>query len=246
MVQSSQADYRIYFTFVMSLPHFQHLQIVVPDLKERHILDLGSGRGGVLVEATKEGFSIEGLEYSARYIELAEAKAKERGVVIKQRQGKGEALPYDNQSFGFVNMAEVIEHVEEPEAVMKEVYRVLKPGGSVYLSVPSRYGAFDPHFKIYGVNWVPRAWSDRFISIFGKHKEYTNETGEQRLSHMHYYTLGAIRKLLREVGYSVYDIRELKIKQKLPKSLSPFALMVYRLVRSWYFNTYHLLPMKPL
>ena len=223
----------------MTENHFTNIERHVPDLKQRSILDLGSGRGGLLLLGKELGYNIVGLEYNPQYIEETLRRAKEKGLQVQVQQGKGEALPYPDASFDFVNMAEVLEHVQEPDLVMQEVYRVVKPNGGVYVSVPSRYGAFDPHFKIYGVNWVPRAWSDAYISLFGKHKEYHTDAGEQRLSHMHYFTLPAIHTLLSKIGFTIIDAREDRLRHLAPKGTQFLAIVLYKLIRSWYFNTFH-------
>jgi len=148
----------------------------------------------------------------------------------------GEKLPFQDDEFDFVNMSEVIEHVEDPKKVMSEVYRVLKPGGKVYVSVPNRFGFYDQHFHIYFVNWLPRRWSDTFISIFGKHKDYSGKAGRQRLGEMHYYSWGGICSLVTGLGLAYEDIRLRKVKR-----MSVFFLPTYIVLRKLFFNAFHLM-----
>ena len=226
--------------------HLDHLQANVPDLAKRRILDLGSGRGYFLVEAATRGFQIEGLELFSEYIEKTHVRAKKAGVSVTVTKGRGEELPFAAAQFDFINMAELIEHVADPKKVLQEVFRVLSPGGMAYMSVPSRFGMKDPHFHLYGVNWMPRAWSDAFIGFFGAHKSYDTNAGAQRLSEMHYYTYRAIASRCAHIGFTVLDIRELGIMRKYSQwLLRTLALGIYRLMRPWYFGTAHILLTKP-
>jgi len=53
--------------------------------------------------------------------------------------GQGEAMPFGGDTFDFVICAQMLEYAPEPNRVIAEIYRVLKPGGSLFLSVPSVY-----------------------------------------------------------------------------------------------------------
>lgn len=220
--------------------HFEHLLDIIPDLKNRQILDLGSGRGSFLIQCAKNGASAKGIELNLEYINKSLAKAKEESVVIDIIQGVGEKLPFQSSSFDFVNLCEVIEHVNSPDIMLSEVNRVLSDNGLVYISVPNRFGIKDQHFNLYFVNWIPRSVSDLYISLFSKHKDYTGDTGHQRLSQMHYNTFGGSKRLFEKYGFKVSDIRSIKIdKYKGIKYL--ITSIAYRLLRPWYFDSFHFL-----
>lgn len=225
--------------------HLKSLRFYLKDLDSLSVLDLGSGRGRFLIEAASSGINITGLECYQKYIEDSYRLAEERGVKIQVLQGFGEKLPFANESFDFVNMAEVIEHVQSPITVMSEVRRVLKPGGRVYLSVPNRFGLKDQHFGLYFVNWLPRSLADIFISIFGEHKDYAGQAGHQRLADMHYFTYTGITKLLKSLGFSYKDMRVLKIKEKFKNPfIGGMVLVIYFILKPWYLDSFHILVYK--
>ncbi|HRH26887.1 MAG TPA: methyltransferase domain-containing protein [Parcubacteria group bacterium] len=220
--------------------HFEHLLDVIPDLKVRRILDLGSGKGSFLIQCAQNGVFAKGIELNKGYIETSIKRASDAGVVIDVVQGVGESLPFNDSEFNFVNLCEVIEHVENPNKVLKEVHRVLEKEGLVYISVPNRFGIKDQHFNLYFVNWLPRVWSDLFIGIFSRHKDYTGEAGHQRLSQMHYNTFKGASKIFIETGFKVEDIRLIKIKKY--KGLKyHIAYITYLLLKPWYFDSFHFL-----
>ena len=222
--------------------HLKNLVNHVPELLKGKILDIGSGRGDFVLDVAHEGGKVWGIEKNIKNVEHAFSLAKERGLHIEIIEGVAEKLPYKDFEFDFINIAEVIEHVEEPNSLLTEAYRVLKNGGYIYLSVPSRFSLKDPHFHLYFVNWLPRFMSDSFISIFGKHKDYLGESGEQRLKEMHYYRFNDIKRNLIWTGFEVTDIREKKIKNKIQnKALIYILLLIYKTIRPFYFDSFHLL-----
>jgi ubiquinone/menaquinone biosynthesis C-methylase UbiE len=222
--------------------HLKNLISHTPELLNRKILDVGSGEGDFLIDVVIEGGDIYGLDRNKEYIEIALNKAEVNKVSINLVEGIAERLPFKNNEFGFLNISEVIEHVKNADLLIKEAYRVLEIGGSAYLSVPSRFSFKDPHFHLYFVNWLPQFVSDPFIFVFGKHKDYKGSAGEQKLSEMNYYKFNDIKKKLKEVGFYVIDIRERKIKNKIQnRLLRHLLLFIYKMIRPFYFDTFHLL-----
>lgn len=224
------------------MTHWEHLAAQIKDLASLEVLDLGSGQGTFLIDAATRGASATGLETNPAYIKQSCEAAARAGVHITVVEGRGEALPFPDNSFDFVNLSEVIEHVDDPLLLLREVHRVLRPGGRAYLSAPNRFGIKDPHFHLYFVNWLPRRYANRFISLFGTHKNYEDKSaGRQNLMNMHYYAYSAIRNLVRSEGFTVIDVRANRINRALGKVLGFLVAIVYFVARSLYFDSFHLL-----
>ena len=102
----------------------------VTDRRPR-ILDVGCGTGANLLMLSKYG-DAEGVDIS----EDALAFCRDRGL-DKVRLGAGEELPYDNGTFDLVTALDVVEHMDNDLAGLKEMRRVLRPGGRVLLFVPT-------------------------------------------------------------------------------------------------------------
>ncbi len=224
------------------MTHFDHLLRAVPDLAERHILDIGSGRGSFLIDATTRGVSIVGLEMNNAYRTLAAERAAAQGVLIEQCAGVAETLPFPDESFDFFNMGEVIEHVEDPSAALTEAYRVLRAGGMGYISAPNRFGLIDQHYHLFGINWLPRSFADLIIRLIGKGKSDTG-AGRQTLSQMHYYRWGTIARLATKHGFDVEDLRLRTLHTRF--GAQAFVLLpLYYLARAIYFDSFHVLVYK--
>ena len=102
----------------------------VTDRRPR-ILDVGCGTGANLLMLSQFG-DAEGVDIS----EDALAFCRERGLE-KVRLGAGEALPYDDGTFDLVTALDVVEHMDDDLAGLREMRRVLRPGGRVLLFVPT-------------------------------------------------------------------------------------------------------------
>lgn len=192
------------------------------------VLDIGAGRGNFLAEMEKLGFKVYGVETNPEYI---------GGPILDVR---AENLPFLDNYFDFVNCAEVAEHVDDPLKMLKEIFRVLKPGGKCYISFHNRWGVYDYHYHLYFINWMPRAWTELILKLLGRQKE-DGLAGRQKLISMHYYTYGQAFMFLRQAGFVVADIRSEKIKKIFGAFSFLFLIFYFGLLRPLYFNTFHFL-----
>lgn len=106
---------------------------VLPRLKEgAEFLEIGCGTGSVL-EALSKGSTLK-LTGAEAYLDgLKRAKARLPGARFVQLDAR--ALPFEGAYDG-VGLFDVLEHVEEDEAVLRSVHRALKPGGRLFLTAP--------------------------------------------------------------------------------------------------------------
>lgn len=109
------------------------LDQVCNDLEQSHphILDIGCGTGANL-ELLSEFGEAEGVDVSPDALAFCRARGL-RNV----RQGEAEHLPYDDRSFDLVTGLDVVEHLDDDVAGLKEMRRVLRPGGRALLFVPA-------------------------------------------------------------------------------------------------------------
>ncbi|GGF64461.1 methyltransferase [Terasakiella brassicae] len=96
------------------------------------ILDIGTSTGTNLRMLVDMGFSnIQGLDFSEHAIAFCHAKglpAVTKGDIC--------AVPFENDSFDLVVATDILEHVDDDKTALKEIYRILKPGGHALITVP--------------------------------------------------------------------------------------------------------------
>lgn len=101
----------------------------------KRILEIGAGRG-VLTRVLKDrGHQIIGTEINHEYIAFAK---EENDVDLVFTNVETTDLPFPDKSFDFVISFDVFEHIPDSDAHLKEVSRVLAPGGSYLLCTPNK------------------------------------------------------------------------------------------------------------
>ena len=102
-------------------------------LKTTKVLDVGTGTGSNLRMLKAAGFSnVFGLDFNREAVNFCKMKGYEF-----VRQGDICSMPYRDKTFGFVFATDIIEHIEDHQAALKEITRVLKPGGHAIITVPA-------------------------------------------------------------------------------------------------------------
>lgn len=121
------------------LAYRQVLRQLVPTLtsdRERpvKVLDCGVGTGAMALALAAEmdaSFELSAVDISPVMLEEASGKFGLMGVNCQPQVADIRALPFASESFDFVMCAHAIEHLEVPQAAISEMYRVLKPGGTL-------------------------------------------------------------------------------------------------------------------
>ncbi len=103
------------------------------------VLDVGCGTGALL-EQLQKSREASGADLSA----LALGFAHDRGIK-NLVQADAQALPFETESFDACISLDVIEHVPDDQAAVREIARVLKPGGSAIINVPAFRWLWGPH-----------------------------------------------------------------------------------------------------
>lgn len=145
-----------------------------PYRQSNRLLDLGCGAGDLLQAARNHGWQGQGLDVSSQ----AAKHVRELGFEVFV--GELETAEFPSAHFDVVTAAELIEHVFEPRALVREVARILRPGGLFWLTTPHARGL---SARLLGLQWQC-IWPPEHLQLF---------------------SIAGLRALLREAGFR--DVR---------------------------------------
>lgn len=195
--------------------YFADLLEIKPGVR---ILDLGCGRGDLVIEAAKRRASVVGIDYSRDGIGIAKDLLKKQANFIQKNvkfyQMDAKKLIFSANSFDSIISIDVFEHLykEELEIVMKEIKRVLKPNGKLIVDTQTN--------KLY-LDYTHRFWAypiDNLLIKINKlltHKNYPSLPQDPRnelhkKQHVNEPTFYYLKKLFKR--YNFYG----KVKSIVP------------------------------
>lgn len=167
------------------------------------VLDVGCGRGGLSVSLQVRGVMAIPLDLRLRNCHVSRLRASRYDLDLPALCGRVEELPFEAGSFDIVCLLEVLEHVVDPARLLSEARRVCRPGGLCVVTVVNRWAHVDPHYHLWGINFLPRRWAEAILARTGRAKRSWQDN--QRLADMHYYSFGSFRRFATSAGFEVYD-----------------------------------------
>lgn|GEM_PF-1154618 len=156
------------------------------------LLDVGCASGFFVKLARDAGFDARGCDYSAEAVAYGR-----KHFDVEIIQSPAEAIDAPDNSFDIVTILHVIEHLSDPLAAMRELHRVLKPGGLMLLETVN----YHPHYLI--------EKNLRFLS-----KPYNKLTRREGLpwvpfDHMYHWTTDSMLKALKASGFMDVSLQHL-------------------------------------
>jgi ubiquinone/menaquinone biosynthesis C-methylase UbiE len=185
-----------------------------------HILDVGCGQGIDLMQAAKAGANITGIDLTPRHVELARAHLAALGLRGRVIEADAEQLPFPDGSFDRVISNGVLHHTPDIAVALREIRRVLRPGGEARLIVYHRNSV---HY-----------WGEQVI-VQGLVKRHGILRNVERSSVsakplVRVYSRRGLRRLLNEAGFSraelsvhQFDPSDFVLTHRLRRLLSPAA-----------------------
>lgn len=139
------------------------------DLSGLRALDIGSSTGFTADALRAAGCEVFGVDIDLPGLEHARSRF---GTDIHFIGADGSALPLPDKSVDIVLFNQVYEHVVDPDAVMRELKRVLRPDGAALFGFGNKYQLIEPHYRLPFLSWLPVRLADRYVAAFGRADDY--------------------------------------------------------------------------
>ncbi len=190
-----EAYYRRYYSDVLGIPGWRDLVAVAA-------LNAGADAWGV--DASWEAVTIAALRAPGRVLRAA-----------------AEELPVPTGTFDLVYCYSTLEHVADASRAVREMVRVLRPGGVLYLHTPNRWACFEGHYKLFWLPGLPRPLAALYLAVRGR------RTGFLRT--LRPLTLAECRVLVEAAGARVTRVLDDTMNRPVGGRFWPLVRAYYRL-----------------
>jgi ubiquinone/menaquinone biosynthesis C-methylase UbiE len=200
------------------------------------LLEIGSGTGWFTILARREGYRAVGVDVSWELVEFARKRAAAAGIEAPFHVASAESLPLPDATFDVAYANSVMEHVRPWREAVAEAYRVLKPGGLLFVGTTNRLYPVCTEIDFPLYQWLPFRLQKR-IAI----RKRGPDIMENGFAWNHFIPMG-IRRGLKDAGFrEVYDVfdlvrpADLKGVKKLARPALPILKSLYPARIPFYF-----------
>lgn len=209
-----------------SSPWYELVREQIGSVARLRILEVACGRGGFSNELARAGAHVTGCDFSFVAVQVAENKRRATNGHASSGfvQGDAHQLPFGDNSFDVVISCETIEHLPDAFMGLREMLRVSKPGGKLFLTTPN-YANFMGLYELYSLFRHPGRKDDQpfdrrqwFAGIRG----FVRRAGWEIIR-----TDGTVHQFPFLPGHNPIRWRKLESNRTVRKLLSPFAFTYF-------------------
>jgi SAM-dependent methyltransferase len=180
------------------------------------LLNVGCGAGGFSACAAAAGAAVWSIDASAEAVVLTAARVPHPAAVAV-----AEDLPFATASFDLVYCFSTLEHVEDRGRAVREMLRVLRPGGALYLHTPHRFACFEGHYKIFWLPGMPPPLARAYLALRGRPTAF--------LATLQPSTVAQCRRFVEAGGGRVVRVLADDARRRVGGPLWPLVRAYYRL-----------------
>lgn len=139
-------------------------------LEDLKLLDIGSSTGIIDNFLSGKFKEVYGIDIDEGAVEFAKKNFKKNNLFFSL--GDALNLKFPDKSFDVVICTHIYEHVPNPEKLISEIYRVLKPKGVCYFAAINKWWFLEPHYNLPFLSWLPKEIANFYIKLSGRAESY--------------------------------------------------------------------------
>jgi SAM-dependent methyltransferase len=171
----------------------------------RTVLDIGSGNGSQLaIPLSDAGFDVIAIDTDEKSI------ARGNGLTNKVRFIHGDLSALPVAPFDAVILSEVLEHLHDPEALLREAMKYMAPDGLMVVTVPNGYGEFEIDKRLFTALRLQSAFdaaSELGRRLLGKQRRAEIAGSDDESPHVQRFTMSRLAEVFRRAGLRVASRR---------------------------------------
>ncbi|OHE72201.1 MAG: hypothetical protein A2007_05995 [Verrucomicrobia bacterium GWC2_42_7] len=195
------------------------------------ILDMAAGCGTFVLNGLQNGYDVYGVEPENWKREYFKKKIFISGYPCQWNNriigAIGETLPFRDESFDLITTYQTLEHVRNVDSCIKEMLRVLKHGGVLYIKAPDYNCFFEPHYRVPFLPKMNKKLAARYLKFIGrpvlglKTLNWTTEKDVINILNKSKHKL-----TINRVSQFNNENRKLKINEWLPRHLKYHGIVI--------------------
>lgn len=159
---------------------------------DERVLNVGFGDGPQAIVYEGAFKEMIGVEIQANRLERARSMLRSQEIDhVQLIEGNVERLPFEPNSFDAALAIDIVEHVQHPDIFLKEIFRVLRPGGRLLITFPAMHDRFEDAMSFLG----------RFAKPWKKRKPHGHGGDWHPDAHAHEYPISAWKQQVQKTGF---------------------------------------------
>lgn len=203
------------------------------DISSLSCLDVGCSTGWIAIYLSNILGTVVGMDIDRGAVFYAASNARNNNA--RFMIGDSMQIAFKDASFDIVACSHVYEHVPDCQQLIKEIYRILKPGGVCFFAGPNKLWPVEPHYHLFGLCLLPRAVADCYVRIFRGQKHYHEKL-------LTYWQLKRLMSVFEIIDYTPkilkYPVRFMATDMIRPNTLNARALAIIGRIAPWSSPTF--------